>query len=64
VSGTSHTYGYIALYGGGRTEFYADSLYGAQRKALEHFKPPKSKAHLVNVFLAEIDGETVTQTTD
>ena len=54
-------YGYIALYGGKRWELYADSQYAALQKALEHFKPPKSKRHLVTVHLAEKDGETVTQ---
>jgi hypothetical protein len=55
------TYGYIALYQDKRTELYASSLYEAKVKALEHFKPPKSKRHLVTVHLAEADGETVTQ---
>jgi hypothetical protein len=57
-------YGYIALYGERRTELYAASLHEAKQKALAHFKPPKSKRHLVSVHLAEIDGETVTQTTN
>lgn len=54
-------YGYIALYGDKRWELYADSLYAAKQKADEHFKPPKSKRHLVTVHLVEKDGETVTQ---
>lgn len=54
-------YGYIALYGGKRHELYAASSYAAQQAAIEHFKPPKSRRHLVSVHLAEIDGETVTQ---
>ena len=54
-------YGYIALYQGRRTELYATSLYAAKMAALEFFKPPKSKRHLVSVHLVEIDGETVTQ---
>jgi hypothetical protein len=58
---TEPPYGYIALYQGKRTEIYAGGLYQAQQKALEHFKPPKSKRHLVTVHLAEIDGEPVTQ---
>lgn len=53
--------GYIALYRGKRTEIYADTLYAAKLKAIEHFKPAKSKRHLVTVHLAEINGETVTQ---
>jgi hypothetical protein len=54
-------YGYIALYGEKRWELHAGSLYAAKQAAVEHFKPPKSKRHLVTVHLAEIDGETVTQ---
>jgi hypothetical protein len=53
--------GYIALYGSKRIELYADSLFAAKNKALESFRPPKSKRHLVSVHLAEKDGETVTQ---
>ena len=56
-----NTYGYIALYQGRRHELYAESLYAAKVAALEYFKPPKSKRHLVSVHLAEINGETVTQ---
>jgi hypothetical protein len=55
------TYGYIALYQDKRTELYAESQYAALVKALEFFKPPKSKRHLVSVHLAESHGETVTQ---
>lgn len=54
-------YGYIALYGEKRWELYASSLYAAKQAADAHFKPPKSKRHLVTVHLAEVDGETVTQ---
>jgi hypothetical protein len=59
---SEHTYGYIALYREQRWELYADSLLNAKNKAVEHFKPPKSKRHLVSVTLAEVDGETVTHT--
>lgn len=55
------TYGYIALYGDKRHDLHAGSLYEAKRKAIEHFRPPKSRQHLVTVHLAEIDGEAVTQ---
>jgi hypothetical protein len=54
-------YGYICLYGAQRWEVYADSLYDAKQKALEHFKPPKSRRYQVTAHLAEIDGETVIQ---
>lgn len=53
-------YGYVAFYAGKRTELYADSLYAAHLKAVEHFHPPKSKRHMVSVVLAEVDGEEVT----
>ena len=55
------TLGYIALFNGQRWELYATSAYDAQQKAIAHFKPAKSRRHLVTVHLAEIDGETVTQ---
>lgn len=53
--------GYIALYQSERYELSAASQYQAKLAALDHFKPPKSKRHLVSVHLAEKDGETVTQ---
>jgi hypothetical protein len=59
---TQGKYGYIALYQGKRHELYADSLYAAKQTAIAHFKPPKSKQHLVTVHLAEINNQTVTQT--
>lgn len=49
--------GYIALYGGKRTEIYADSLYAAKEQAVAFFTPPRSKRHLVTVHLAEKNGE-------
>lgn len=55
------TYGYICLYAGKRFEVHAASAYEALQQALDHFRPPKSKRHLVSVHLAEADGETVTQ---
>jgi hypothetical protein len=55
------TLGYIALYRGQRYELHADSAYQAQAAAIEHFKPPKSKRHLITVHLAEKDGQTGTQ---
>jgi hypothetical protein len=58
---STSTYGYIALYQGRRTELPAESLYAAKMQAIEFFKPPKSKQHLVSVHLAEKDGETVMQ---
>lgn len=55
-------YGYIALYRGRQWELYAGSSYAAWQDAVKHFKAPKSRHHLVTVYLAEKDGETVTQT--
>ena len=56
--------GYKAFYNGQETEVHADSSYGASLKAIEHFKPPKSKAHMVSVCLCEKDNEQVTHTAD
>jgi hypothetical protein len=53
--------GYIALYRAQRWELHADSAYQAQVAAVEHFKPPKRREHLVSVHLAEVDGQPVTQ---
>lgn len=58
---TPTTYGYIALYGDKRTEIHAGSQYAALLQAIEHFKPSKSRRHLVSVHLAEADGQPVTQ---
>jgi hypothetical protein len=52
--------GYIFFYNGKRIELHAASLYEAKVKALDIFKPPKSKAHMVHGTLAEIDGKEVT----
>lgn len=57
---TTGMYGYIAIFGDRRHELYANSLFEAREKALEHFKPRKRVAHMVTVVLAEKDGKTVT----
>jgi hypothetical protein len=54
--------GYIAFYAGKKYELYAASLYNAKVQALAYFQPPKSKAHMVSVMLAEIDGKEVIHT--
>ncbi len=55
-------YGYLATFNGKQTEIYAETSYSAYVKAVEFFKPAKSKKHLVNVYLCERpDGSTVTQ---
>lgn len=56
--------GYVCFYGGKRIELRADSLYAAKLKALEVFKPSKSKAHMVSVVLAEKGDETVVHAAD
>lgn len=52
--------GYIAFYNGKTVEVYAETSYDAQKKAIQHFKPPKSARHRVHVHLAEKNGEQVT----
>lgn len=44
---------YIAIFNSKQYELYAESLYAAKKKAIEYFKPAKSKEHLVFVKLAE-----------
>ncbi len=56
--------GYIAFFNGKQHELYADSLLDAKEKAIEHFKPAKSKRHLVSVVLAEKNGQPVTHNPD
>jgi hypothetical protein len=56
--------GYIAFFNDRRIEIYADTSYQAQLKAVEIFKPSKSKRHLVSVHLAEKGGEQVEHTAD
>jgi hypothetical protein len=51
--GTTQSNGYVCLYGARRFECYATTQYQAFQKALEYFKPPKSKRHLVSAHLAE-----------
>lgn len=52
--------GYVFFYNGKRFEVYADTLYTANLKAIEYFKPPKSKRHMVHGMIAERNGEQVT----
>ena len=54
--------GYKAFFNGKETEVTADTSYEAQQKAIEFFKPRKSKAHMVHVVLCEKDGEQITHT--
>lgn len=54
--------GYKAFYNGKETEIYAESLYAAKLKAVEHFKAPKKKAHMVSVVLCEVGDRQVVHT--
>lgn len=54
--------GYVGFFNGQQHEFYAKSLYAAKQAAVAHFKPAKSKAHMVHVHLAEKGGQPVVQT--
>lgn len=51
--------GYIALFLGKRIEVWADTSYEAQKKAIDEFRPAKSKRHLVTVHLAQQGGQDV-----
>ena len=51
--------GYVCFYGGKRWECYASSMFAAKEEAVAHFKPQKSKRHMVSVVLAETDGKQV-----
>ena len=54
-------YGFVCFYNSKRIEVYAPSMYAAKLKAIEQFKAPKSKQHMVSVVLAERpDGSEVT----
>lgn len=55
--------GYLAFFNGKQIEVYAASSYAAQQKAIAHFKPAKSKAHLVTAYLCEKAGEPVVHST-
>ena len=56
--------GYVFFYDSKRLELQAESLYGAKLKALEYFKPPKSKQHTVHGKLAELAGTPVVHVAD
>jgi len=52
-------FGYIAGYNGKTVEITASGLYAAKIAATMLLNPPKSKAHMVWVVLAEKNGEPV-----
>lgn len=56
--------GYIFFYNDKRVEIRAETLYAAKLKAIEHFKPPKPKQHMVHGVLAELRGAAVTRVAD
>lgn len=45
--------GYVFFYHGNRIEIYAKTLFDAKQLAVAHFKPPKSKQHMVHGMIAE-----------
>lgn len=49
--------GYKAFYNNKTADIYANSAYEAQLKAIEFFKPSKSKQHMVHVHLCEVDNK-------
>lgn len=51
--------GYVCFYNSKRIELHAKDLWDAKQKAVEQFKAPRSKQHLVSVVLAEKDGKPV-----
>lgn len=46
-------FGFVCFYNSKRIEVYAASMYAAKLQAIEQFKAPKSKQHMVSVVLAE-----------
>jgi hypothetical protein len=56
--------GYICFYLQQRWETHAPTQWAATVAARAHFKPPKSKMHLVQAHLAEKGGEPYVHTAD
>lgn len=57
--------GFVFFYNQQRIEVYAPTLLEAKERAVTHFKPPKSKRHMVHGMLAEAeDGSPVTHVAD
>ena len=55
--------GYIAFFNNRKVEVYADTRFKAQELAVAHFKPAKSKRHMVHVVIAESQGQPVIHST-
>jgi hypothetical protein len=51
--------GYVCFYNGKRFECHAETLYGAKKLAVAHWRVPAKKVGLVAVMLAEKNGEPV-----
>jgi predicted small metal-binding protein len=63
------TNGYIGFCNGEQAEIYANSLYEAKQKTVEHFKTKhrrwtKALENSVHVHLCELEGEQVVHTAD
>ena len=56
--------GYIGFYNCKRVELYATDTSAAIKAAISFFRPPKSKQHMVHVYLAELNGQPVIHTPD
>jgi hypothetical protein len=54
---------YECFYAGRRWSCVADTSFEAQAMAVTHFKPPKSKRHMVFVLIVKKDGEAVSHKT-
>lgn len=54
---------YKAFFNSATTEVKAETSYKAFEAAVAHFKPSKSKKHLVSVHLLQTDIDTATPTT-
>jgi hypothetical protein len=55
-------YGYISYFGDKKHETHAETRADAHNAALAHFKPSKSKKHMVHTHLAEVDDKPVIHT--
>lgn len=54
---------YHAFYNQKKVELEALSSYRAQLAAIEYFKPPKSKQHMITVLLVAVNGTPYVQST-
>jgi hypothetical protein len=54
---------YVAYYSGKDVEIEAESLYAAKLAAVAHFKPRKKVEHMVHVYLVQLNGQDIPQST-